>query len=228
MPGRTEGAIGALILMITAFLAWQVGWRGHLERLMGQRARLREQVSRVRAQKRWVRSLESAVAMVDARLAQVAAVATEVSPHLLQNEGDRLRLLQARDQGVRGAGETLLSPEGNGGPPQRFAYPVPLDPMPALNPLRDAFLREHPRAVFDSWGVPREIEVLRFEERFTLEAPLKGLFNFLESVEADPLLIQVLSLKVTGFKSERGGEDRVSAFITLAAPGWPDDAEPGR
>lgn len=221
---RREAAGVALVLALVAGLTWELGWHSHLLPLLARRERIREQSARVRAQKRWARALEAQLKLAEGRVGELGALAREMVPHLVRDQSDALRLVQARDAALRGLADVVLSPEATGGAPAREVFPVLLDPTPALDRLRDAFQKDHPKVLFESWNTPREIEVLRYEERFSLECSYESLFVFLARIEAEPLLVEVTGLKLSGFRSEKGGEPRVNAMVTLSSPGWP--AEP--
>lgn len=221
MPRRLELALTVAVLLAAAAATWEVGVRGTLAPLLEQRARLREKLIAVRAQKRWIRERETATAALKVRLDALANLASELDPYMLREE-DRLRLPQARDRAATALGDHLLSPESTGAPPERFTSPAPADPNEHLDKLRGAFLKQNPRAVFDAWRVPPEIDVLRYQERFALECSYAGLFSFLARLDADPLLVEVTELKASGFRTERG--ERVSATIELSGFGWDDEA----
>lgn len=222
--GRSTAEVVAFVLVFAAVasIAQGLGYRGHVKPLLDRQARVRAQIARVHQSKTWVRGLNSRVKQAERKIRALQPALDELQSYLLRDEGDRLRVSLARDHAARDLPGLVITPAETS-PATKLTYRIPVDPNEQLNRLKQQFALENPRVAFPRWAVTQTIEVMRFSERVTVEAPLKILLRFLSRIEAESLLVQVTELKLSLPDPESPESNISRATVELSALSLPTE-----
>lgn len=221
---RSTAELLAFLVVFAALasITQGLGYRGYLKPLMDRVAKVRNMTNLVHKQKTWVRSLTVRVRQSERKIKALQPALDELSSYFLRDESDRLRLSVARDHASKDlAGLTITPAEVSA--PARLSFRIPVDPNEQLNRLRKDFVAENPKANFARWTVPSTIDVLRYSERITIEAPLKQIERFLMRIEAESLLLQVTELKLDLPAPDALDQTTAKATVELSALGLPSD-----
>ena len=210
----------ALVFAAVASIAHGIGYRNYVKPLLDKKTRVRAQSSRVYQSKTWVRNLNVRVRQAERKGKMLQSVLDELATYTLRDEGDRLRISMARDHASKDLPGLVVTP-AEVSPPVPLTFHVPVDPNEQLNRLKQPFAQENPRVAFPNWVVPSSIEVKRFSERVTVEAPLPQVMRFLMRVEAEPLLIHVTELKLKLPDPDQVESNIAVAQVELSALAFP-------
>ncbi|MBI4861841.1 MAG: hypothetical protein HY815_16520 [Candidatus Riflebacteria bacterium] len=219
----------AVIFVVMVWLSFQIGFREYLRPIIERSNKMKLQVARLRGQRQWVRSLKAKVIRLERKVKSLTALLDELQGHLIRDDGDRFRASVARDQAVKALKEFQLIPTESGQAPARLSFRNPVDPNEQLNRLKNAFSKDNPRVVFPRWAVPGSIDVLKYADRFTVEASFADLLRFLGRIQADAIFLEVTDLRVSASRTANASPDRVSATVEVSGLGLPaEEAQEGQ
>lgn len=220
--GRSTAELVAFVLVFAALasIAHGLGFRGYLKPLADKKTKIRAQIARVHQQKTWVRRLNSLEKQAVRKLNALQPGLDALQGFMLRDEGDRLRVSLARDHAARDLPGLVITPAETA-PAVKLTYRIPVDPNEQLARLKQTFSQENPRVPFPRWAVTQTIEVMRYSERVTVEAPLNVLMRFLMRIEAESLLVQVTELKLTLPDPETPESNLSRATVELSALSLP-------
>ena len=225
MRSTAEVVAFVLVFAAVASIAQGLGYRGYVKPLLDRQTKIRAQIARVAQQKTWVRGLNSRVKASERKVKALQPALEELSGYMLRDEGDRLRVSTARDQAVKELTGIVITP-GEVEPPYKLTYQIPVNPNEQLNRLKQQFTQENPRLAFPRWAVDPNINVLRYSERITVEAPLTTLLRFLMRVESESLLVQVTELKLQLPDPETPENNLCRASVELSTLSMPAEDAP--
>lgn len=215
-----ELAAFALVFVIIAALAHGPGYRGHVRPIIERADKIASQMVKVLQHKVWIRSLNGRARSAKNNVKVLVVAADELQSYTVRDESERLRVATTRDAVAREVPGLTLAP-GETSVPVRLAYRIPVDPNDQLNKLKAQYEAENPRATFPRWTVPPTIDVWRFSERVTVEAPLNDVGRFIAKLEAQPLFLQVTDLRITLPKLDASPSAPVKAVLEVSALGLP-------
>lgn len=210
----------AVVFVGVAVLSHAVGYRNYVRPIMDRAERISGQMARVRQQKTWIRSLNGRARSAENNVKLLALAAEELQSCLVRDESERIKVATTRDAAAKDQPAVAVA-TGDASVPQRLAYRIPLDPNEQLNKLKQQYEVENPRATFPRWTVPPTIEVLKFSERLTVEAPVADLLRYMSKLEAQPLFLQVTDFKLTLPKPDAPLAAPAKAVLELSALGLP-------
>lgn len=215
-----ELAAFALVFAALAASAHVLGYRGYVRPILDRAEKISGHMARVRQQKTWIRSLNGRARSAENNVKLLELAADELQSYMVRDESERLKLATTRDAVAHEVAGLTVTP-GDAPVPQRLAFRIPLDPNEQLNKLKQQYEAENTRAVFPRWTVPPMIDVLRFSERLTVEAPVADLLRYVSKLEAQPLFLQVTELKLALPKPDAPPTAPVKAVLELSALGLP-------
>jgi len=218
---RSDVVSFAVVLSVVTWMGFDVGYRGYLQPIIERGDKLRSQMAKIRTQKQWVRRLKAKISQMERKLKVLSPLLDDLQTYLIRDEPDRFRLALGRDLAAKSIKNLVVSTAETASPPSKLAFRNPVDPNEQLSRLRQSFLKDNPRAVFTRWVVPSSLDAFVYSERFTVESSIKDLLLFLGKVTADPLLMEVTELKVSGAETGTRSTDRIIATVELSALGLP-------
>lgn len=227
MRSSAELIAFVLVFAAVASISHGLGYRGYVKPILDRQAKLRAQIARVAQQKTWVRGLNSRVKAAERKIKSLQPALEELSGYMLRDEGDRLRVSIARDHASKDLPGLVITP-GEVEPPAKLTFQIPVNPNEQLNRLKQTFSQENPRVQFPRWAVATTIDVQRYSERISVEAPLNTLLRFLMRLEAESLLVHVTELKVQLPDPETPENNLCRAQVQLSTLSMPaEDAGEG-